>query len=287
MIHLDPDLLRTFLAFVDGGSLARAAETVGRSPSAVTAQMQRLADAVGLPLLETSGRGRALTPAGEELVGHARRILAAQRDAVLSLQGAGASGRVVIGCTQDFADSTLPDHLRVFARSHPRVRIDLRIGRTAELTGAFAAGDLDILLAMRQGAAADEAAVFAEPMIWLASRTAPPQAQDEAPLALLDPPCGFRAAATAAFEASGRAYRIAATSPSLSGLKAAVRSGLAVTARTRLSLEEDIAPAPPGLDLPPLPVAEFTLRMNKGAPRPARTLTDLLGDSLIQPANRH
>ncbi|RWD18380.1 MAG: LysR family transcriptional regulator, partial [Mesorhizobium sp.] len=39
---LDPDLLRTFLAFVDGGSLANAASVVGRSPSAVTAQMQRL-----------------------------------------------------------------------------------------------------------------------------------------------------------------------------------------------------------------------------------------------------
>ncbi|WP_136622548.1 LysR family transcriptional regulator, partial [Mesorhizobium sp. 10.2.3] len=42
METLDPDLLRTFLAFVDSGSLAQAAASVGRSPSAVTAQMQRL-----------------------------------------------------------------------------------------------------------------------------------------------------------------------------------------------------------------------------------------------------
>ena len=39
MEALDPDLLKTFLAFVDSGSLARAAISVGRSPSAVTAQM--------------------------------------------------------------------------------------------------------------------------------------------------------------------------------------------------------------------------------------------------------
>ncbi|RWC08837.1 LysR family transcriptional regulator, partial [Mesorhizobium sp.] len=60
---LDPDLLRTFLAFVDGGSLANAASVVGRSPSAVTAQMQRLEEIVGEPLLAPQGRGRGLTPA--------------------------------------------------------------------------------------------------------------------------------------------------------------------------------------------------------------------------------
>ena len=77
MQTLDPDLLRTFLAFVDSGSLAQAASHVGRSPSAVTAQMQRLEEIVGEPLLAPQGRGRGLTPAGEDLVGHARRILAA------------------------------------------------------------------------------------------------------------------------------------------------------------------------------------------------------------------
>ncbi|RUY84026.1 LysR family transcriptional regulator, partial [Mesorhizobium sp. M7A.F.Ca.CA.001.12.2.1] len=54
---LDSDLLRTFLAFVDSGSLARAAASIGRSPSAVTAQMQRLEEIVGEPLLAAQGRG--------------------------------------------------------------------------------------------------------------------------------------------------------------------------------------------------------------------------------------
>ena len=65
METIDPDLLRTFLAFVDGGSLARAAIVVGRSPSAVTAQMQRLEEVVGEPLLVRHGRGfwrRTATP---------------------------------------------------------------------------------------------------------------------------------------------------------------------------------------------------------------------------------
>ena len=139
MQTLDPDLLKTFLAFVDGGSLAQAASSVGRSPSAVTAQMQRLEEIVGEPLLVAQGRGRGLTPAGEDLVGHARRILAVHSEAWLALKGARAAGRVAIGTTQDFADSGLPELLRAFAASHPRVRIELRVGRSAEL-GAGAAG---------------------------------------------------------------------------------------------------------------------------------------------------
>src|SRR5215467_3704359 len=96
---IDPDLLRTFVAFVDAGSLARAANVVGRSASAVTAQMQRLEEVVGVPLLAPDGRGRALTPAGQEFVAHARRILEAQREAWLSIRGAHADGRVALGAT--------------------------------------------------------------------------------------------------------------------------------------------------------------------------------------------
>ncbi|RWE72942.1 MAG: LysR family transcriptional regulator, partial [Mesorhizobium sp.] len=88
MEMLDLDLLKTFLAFVEGGSLAKAASAVGRTPSAVTAQMQRLEEIVGEPLLIPQGRGRGLTPAGEDLVGHARRILAVHTEAWLALKGA-------------------------------------------------------------------------------------------------------------------------------------------------------------------------------------------------------
>jgi DNA-binding transcriptional LysR family regulator len=240
MDDLDPGLLRSFLAFAESGSLARAAHDVGRSPSAITSQMQRLEDVVGEPLLAAAGRGRILTPAGEELVGHARRILAVHRDAMLSLKGAHAGGRLALGCTQDYADSGLPALLRMFARTHPRVRIDLRVGRSAELASAFDEGSVDLVIVMRQGATQGEVAVLREPMVWLAAAAGLAAAEDEIPLALLDPPCGFRTAAISALDAARRPYRIAATSASLSGVKAAVRSGIAVTTRTRRMLEPGI-----------------------------------------------
>jgi DNA-binding transcriptional LysR family regulator len=280
MQMLDPDLLRTFLAFVDGGSLARAASAVGRSPSAVTAQMQRLEEIVGEPLLLAQGRGRRLTLAGEDLVGHARRILAVHTEAWLALKGARADGRVAIGTTQDFADSGLPDLLRAYATSHPRVRIELRVGRSAELGQALQAGQLDLAIAMRHAPAPDEVGTIREPMLWICSQKGLAARQDELPLALLDPHCGFREAALAALDADGRRYRIAAGSASLAGLRTAVNAGLALTLRTARFAHSGIVEAPRDLGLPPVPTAEFAIRLSQGADPPARDLAELLAGNL-------
>ncbi|PBB70111.1 LysR family transcriptional regulator [Mesorhizobium sp. WSM4312] len=280
MEALDPDLLKTFLAFVDSGSLARAAISVGRSPSAVTAQMQRLEEIVGEPLLAPQGRGRGLTPAGEDLVGHARRILAAHREAWLALKGARAAGRVAIGTTQDFADSGLPDLLRAFATSHPRVRIELRVGRSAELAQALQAGSLDLAIVMRQAAAPDEVGVLREPMMWLCSGKGLAWRQEELPLALLDPHCGFREAALAALDAAGRRYRIAAGSASLAGLRTAVNAGVALTLRTPRFAHSGIVEAPRELGLPPVPMAEFAIRLRADADASAGDLAALLSGNL-------
>jgi len=277
---LDPDLLRTFLAFVDSGSLAQAASMVGRTPSAVTAQMQRLEDIVGEPLLMPQGRGRGLTPAGEDLVGHARHILSVHSEAWLALKGARADGRVAIGTTQDFADSGLPDLLRAFAVSHPRVRIELRVGRSVELAQALQSGLLDLTIAMRQFPTPDEVGVLREPMVWLCSQKGLASRQDDVPLALLDPHCGFRDAAIATLDAAGRRYRIAATSASLAGLRTAVNAGIALTLRTARFGHSGIVRAPRDLGLPPVPIAEFAIRLRGEAQSPARDLAALISGNL-------
>jgi DNA-binding transcriptional LysR family regulator len=277
----DPHVLRTFLAFAETGALARAAERVGRSPSAVTSQMQQLEAQVGEALFMPQGRGRVLTAAGHDLAGHARRILDAHREAWLSLSGARQDGAVAIGATQDFAEHGLPDLLALYARTHPRVRLDLRIGRSSELAEALAAGALDLTVAARMSVQADEVAAWEEPTLWLmgASRLAA-SASPEIPLALLDPPCGFRAAALAALDRAGRPYRIAAGSQSLSGLLAALKAGLAITLRTRRALGEGLVEASPALALPPTEPMAFALRLRRGAAPAAHVLADLMAERL-------
>ncbi len=280
MTLFDPELLRTFIAVVDGGSLARASEIVGRSPSAVTAQMQRLQEAIGEPLLEPQGRGRSLTRAGQELVVHARRVLAAHREAWLAVKAAAHDGPLRLAATQDFTGSLLPDLLRTYARAAPRVTLELRIGRTGELTDQFERGEVDILLVMRQRPSADEIAVLRDDLIWLSSASGLAIPDKPLPLAVLDAPCNFRQTAVAALEASGTPYRIGATSASLEGLLTAVRAGLAVTLRTARALGAGLVEAPVALRLPPAGACEFSLRLRSGAGRAAADLGAVLSEGL-------
>ncbi|MBC8128727.1 MAG: LysR family transcriptional regulator [Rhizobiaceae bacterium] len=280
MDALDPDLLRTFLAFADTGSLVRAAEIVGRSPSAVTVQMQRLESVVGAPLLEPSGRNRILTRTGTELAGHARRILDVHRQAILSLKGSYAAGEIAVGATQDFAEAGLPQLLRLFAKTHPRVRLDLRIGRSRDLVERYEAGEIDVLLVMRSGGAPDEIGLLVEPMVWFVSADGLVSEEDVIALALLDSPCEFRNAALAALDAAGKPYRIAATSQSLSGLRAAVGAGLAVTLRTARWAGTGIVATSEAMRLPKAGDAVFSIRLGAEAPATARDLADMLRDGL-------
>lgn len=280
MQFFDPDLLRTFLAFADSGTLARASQIVGRTPSAVTAQMQRLEALAGDPLMQADGRGRRLTAAGQTLACHARRILATHQDAWLDLQGARADGTLSLGLTQDFADTLLPQVLPAFLASHPRIRLDLRVGRSREMTTALAEGRLDILLAARLAPEADEVTARALPTAWLCGTAFNLDPEAELPLALLDAPCAFRDTALAALEGAGRRFRLAASSASLSGVLAAVRSGMALTLRLPGGAGPGVALAPATLDLPPTPPLAFSIRRRPGSIPAAGTLADLLASAL-------
>ena len=73
---LDPELLQAFVAVADQRSFTRAAAALNRTQSAVSMQIKRLEDSVGRRVFERTSRSLALTPAGETLLGYARRMLA-------------------------------------------------------------------------------------------------------------------------------------------------------------------------------------------------------------------
>ena len=88
-------LLREFAA---RGSIARTAEALGYTPSAVSQQLAVLEREAGTPLLDRTARSAGLTDAGRRLAVHAERILAMVEEAesYLSAQAAQPSGRVVV-----------------------------------------------------------------------------------------------------------------------------------------------------------------------------------------------
>jgi len=87
MTNIPTELLRTFVAVVDMRSFTRAAQSLGITQPAVSAQVKRLQQLLGGDLLDKSAPGVLLTPMGESVLGSARRLLAIN-DQILNLAAA-------------------------------------------------------------------------------------------------------------------------------------------------------------------------------------------------------
>ncbi|QJP07922.1 LysR substrate-binding domain-containing protein [Pseudomonas multiresinivorans] len=237
-INFDLDVLRTFVTGIELGSFARAAERLGRSTSAVSAQLKKLEEQAGTPVLRREGRGMALTEAGETLLAYARRLLDLNDEAAGALRGGSLEGRVRLGLQEDFGETLLPAVLARFARAHPRVRIEVRTSRNQQLIEGVRSGELDLALAWETG----ERTPYMERLgavaqCWIGAPDAPlfPGAQ-ALPLVMLEAPCLLRSAATAALDRAGVPWRVAFTSAGLSGIWAAVGAGLGIGLRTPIGL---------------------------------------------------
>ena len=98
-----PRYLRTLAVAHNRGGLAQAAEHIGRTPSAISLQMERLQDDLGVAIFAKRGRRLGLTENGEVVLSYARRILALNDELLDITQRAGVSGVIRIGGPQDFA----------------------------------------------------------------------------------------------------------------------------------------------------------------------------------------
>ena len=273
--NLDIDVLRSFAAGVELGSFAQASARVGRSQSAVSAQLRKLEEQVGLPLLRKQGRGLVLTDAGETMLSYARRLLDLNDEAVAAVRGAEVEGWVRLGLPQDFAELWLPEVLGRFARQHPRVRVEVRAERNSELLGRIGTGKLDLALAWGEPDGAHAERLAELPIEWIGpvGRELPWRSGEPVPLVAFEAPCRFRTVGVAALDQAGIPWRLAFTSPGLAGLWAAVAAGLGVGVRTRAGLPGSVhALSPAEAGLPALPRIALSLHAADAEPSPAVAL---------------
>jgi DNA-binding transcriptional LysR family regulator len=284
LANLDMDVLRTLAVAMDLGGFARAAERLGRSQSAVSLQMRRLEECVGRPLFRKQGRGLVLTDAGDVVLGYARRILELNDQALAAARGIAFEGSVRFGVPQDFGETWLPGVLAQFSRIYPAVTIEARVDRTNKLVERIRERGLDLALVWGNPLP-NTTRVKRFPMVWIGPKGYIARRGEELPLALFEPPCVFRQPGIEALERARRRWRLAFTSPSLSGLWAAASAGLAITIRTTLGLPVQLAPLGRPSDLPKLPEIALSLYTTQASPTPAvARLREILLDELSQMA---
>lgn len=264
---LPTELLRTFVAIVDAGTLQKATERVFLTQSALSLQVKRLEDLLQVRLFQRDGRRLALAPAGATLLNFARKILDLNDQAVTAVIAESFAGPVRVGMVQDMSDALLTGVLAGFSKIHPQAALQARVGGTAELLEMLASDRLDVVAGF--GPENDPAAIASAPVVWMGN----PEllTHDVLPLAVLEPPCRFRSAALAALERIGRPYRITVETPNLSSLRCAVRAGLGVTCRTTVF---DPLPAIDREELPDLSPVSVILSHRS---EPADSLKSLIG----------
>ena len=266
--NLDLDLLRSFAAVADLGSISAAARKVGRSQSAVSLQMDRLAEMVGFQVLERRGRAVSPTPRGAAFLDDARRLLDLN-DHLLTQHVHGAFAQPLrLGFVQDVGEAVMQRILTRLAASFPQAPITVRVCTTSTMLDKLKAEDLDLAVGLRNDSDLPATLMLREPMIWIAARHLRLDRDQPVPLVLFETPCVCRSAAISAMNAAGRPFRVAFTSPSLPGLMAAVGAGIGVTVRSPRALRPDLAVVA-DLNRAALPDMEFMLYARPGNRPPA------------------
>ncbi|ASY64211.1 Transcriptional regulator, LysR family [Sinorhizobium sojae CCBAU 05684] len=234
-IPLDSDLLRTFLAVADAGNLTRAANTVRRTQSAVSMQVKKLEELIGLPLFERHSRGVALSAHGRRLVDNARRIVALLDDTAAAMRQPALGGSVRIGVSEEYINSTLPRALGAFAAIHPDVEITVHQGTSMSNLAALEAGEIDIAVVFEPGGKSRNEVLMIDPTVWVTSSQHAIHERRPLPIATYTYVEGGWCDDLAMRNLKQHEVesRIAFVSRTTSGLIAAVLSGLAIAPLSR------------------------------------------------------
>jgi len=115
------------IAVVEAGTLARAAEALGLSPSGVSRAISRLEQRVGARLLARTTRSLSLTDEGRRFYEQVGPHLVGIEEAATEASGSAnvARGRLRVNIDPFFSRIVLAGHLATFLQRYPQVSVEL------------------------------------------------------------------------------------------------------------------------------------------------------------------
>ena len=274
--HLDLTALRSFVAVADVGGVTRAAGFLNLTQSAVSMQIKRLETSLDLELLDRSARTVALTPAGEQLLSSARRLLAMNDEIVQSMTAPRFEGEIVLGVPHDIVYPAVPQILRQFASEYPRVKVQLVSSYTIRLWEMFRAGECDIFLTTEDVCAEGGETLSVLPLVWVGAPGG--TAWKARPLRLaFENNCIFRGTVQEALDAMDISWEMAVDSDASRTIEATVSADLAVHAALAGTEPPQLERIPHGGALPELLHKQINLYEAKtGLGEPGAYLRGLL-----------
>ena len=259
MGHLSSDLLRTFVAVAETGSVTEGATRISRSQSAASLQIRKLEDVLGQPVFDRHGRGVVLTQTGERLLPVARDITRTLEATLRDLISDGLHGKLRLGIPDDHSKEILSRIVAEFAQSHPAVELEVVCALSTGFPGALTAGTLDLAIYEVAQPQAGLPVLRRERTCWMMSRHQDLLSREPLPVALFDRDCWWRDAALDALRAVGRPFRIVYSSQSIAGVAAAIEAGIAIGLLGETSLNRNLRKLGAGEGFGDMPVSRLVL----------------------------
>ncbi|HYF44276.1 MAG TPA: LysR family transcriptional regulator [Ramlibacter sp.] len=296
LLRVSSQQLRCFEATARLLSVTRAAQELHVTQPTVSVQLRDLADAIGEPLLETTGRRVRLTQAGEALrdtVGELRDCWH-RFDARLGEIHGLMRGRLRIAAVTT-AEYFVPDLLGPFAAAHPGVEVELAVENRDRVVERLERGldDLAVMMLPPEQLPLHSVPFLENPLLVVAAARHPAVGRRVRLSSLADqrwllrePGSGTRLVAEAHFAAAGIQPRVAMSLGSNEAIKHAVAAGLGIAVLSQLAVQAELD----AKRLAALAVSGFPIRRRWHlvwrSDRPQTLAARRLVDDLRQPAAR-
>ncbi len=258
-INLDIDMLRCFMEVAATESFTQAGKNIGLTQSGVSVKIRRLEERLGAPIFERTRKNLSLTPEGEILMEYAKRILSVHDEAVSRLTQPKASGNLRIGLTDYFIPELLPNLLRKFRKQYPNIYLEIQTGVGMNLIPLFEKGELDLVVAGKDGYQGPCRVLTQEPLIWVTGKDTEASLHETIYLVSLPAPCFFRKIATGSLDKTNRKWEVLFTGTSIASVQSAVEAGMGLSVLPVGALKEGLRKAPSHLELPELPMYALAL----------------------------
>jgi DNA-binding transcriptional LysR family regulator len=237
-------------------------------------QLKRLEDMLDLQLLDRSGRGVSLTPAGAQLLGYAQKIVDMNDEIYTKLTHQSWEGEIVLGVPTDIVYPVMPQVLQRMGRTHPRVKVQLVSSFTKMLKAQFARGEVDVILTTERGLEEGGETLTEVPLRWVGAPGG--QAWRARPLRIaFCKSCSFREQALARLDAQNLPWELAADADSDRTIEAMVSADLAVTAVLEGHITPYLEHIDPGV-LPELGTEKVNLYAGRGKGEITQVLCDYI-----------
>ncbi len=258
MRNLDITTLRSFVAVADSGGVTRAAGFLHLTQSAVSMQLKRLEELLGLELLDRSGRTIALTASGEQLLAYARRMVALNDELIGRLTDQAFEGEISLGVPHDIVYPTIPRVLQRFNAAFPRVKVQLITSFTKSLKEQFARGECDLILTTEVSETSESETLASRPLCWIGAPDG--SAWRQRPLRLaFGRHCTFRPKVMTALDDAGIPWEMAVETDSDRTIEATVSADLAIHTMIEGTEPPHLRQIDHGGSLPDLPAQMINL----------------------------